>query len=110
MRLPNDPITVAVVLQVASPRNISDDQHVSLNSLGRSVQQLRDIAAIDDNWFLLSNYLSRAFGSKTATPIPGSSPLVIHTIPCVVFSRGILNVALAASLIGEIDDKKSGGP
>jgi hypothetical protein len=63
-----------------------------------------------DNWFLLSNYLSRAFGSKTATPIPGSSSLAIHTIPCVVFSREILNVALATSLIGEIDDKKSGGP
>ena len=40
----------------------------------------------------------------------GISPLVIHTIPSVVSSRGILKVVQATSLIEEIDDKKSGGP
>ncbi len=48
VRLPNDPISLAVVSQMASPGNASDDQDVSVRSRCRSVQQLRDIAAIDD--------------------------------------------------------------
>ncbi len=38
--------------QMAAPGNVSDDQHVSLRLLRRAIQQLRDTAAIDDNFGL----------------------------------------------------------
>src|ERR1039457_5377593 len=57
LRFPNDPIAFAVVPQMASPRAVSDDQDVSLRLLCRSVQQLRNIAAIDDDFGLRAHVL-----------------------------------------------------
>jgi hypothetical protein len=57
VRLPNDPIAFAVVPQMAAGGNVSDDQDVSLRLLCRSVQQLRDIAAIDDDFGLRAHVL-----------------------------------------------------
>ena len=67
MRLPNDPIAVAVVPQMASKMTVSDDQDVRLRLLSRSVQQLRDIAAIDDDFGLRAHVLLKLgdlFGGK----------------------------------------------
>ena len=61
LRRPNDPVAVAVVSQMAAPRNVSDNQDVSLRSLRRSVQQLRNIATIDDD-FGLSAYVLLKLG------------------------------------------------
>jgi len=57
VRLLNDPITFAIVPQMASARSVSDDQDISLRSLRRSVQQLRDIAAIDGDFGLRAHIL-----------------------------------------------------
>ena len=57
MRLPNDPVALAVVSQMASPGNVSDDQDVGFRLLRRPVQQLRDIAAIDDDFGLRAHVL-----------------------------------------------------
>ena len=68
VRRPNDPISFAVVPQMASPRNVSDDQNVGLGSLRRPIQQLRDIAAIDDDFGLRAYVLLKLgdlFGGET---------------------------------------------
>ena len=56
MRLPNDPITVAVVPQMATPGSVSDDQDVRLGLLRGPIQQLWDIAAIDDDFGLRARH------------------------------------------------------
>ena len=72
MRFPNDPIAFAVVPQMASPRAVSDDQDVSLCLLRRSVQRLRNIAAIDDDLGLRAHVLLKLgdlFGGEADDPL-----------------------------------------
>ena len=57
VRRPNNSIAVTVLSQMAANRIVSDDQDVSLSLFGRSVQQLRDIAVIDDDFGLRAHVL-----------------------------------------------------
>jgi len=57
VRFPNNPVAFAIVPQMAAPRNVSKDQNISLRLLCRPVQQLRDIAAIDDDFGLRAHFL-----------------------------------------------------
>jgi len=62
VRLPNDPIAVPVVPQVAANRTVSDDQEVTLGLLCSSVQQRMHIAAIND-YFCLGAHILLKLGN-----------------------------------------------
>jgi hypothetical protein len=84
---------------MAAPGNVSDNQYVSLGLLGRAVQQIRDIAAIDDNFGLRAYFplqLGDLFGGE-ADNLVLPRRVEISTLPVMWISVSVASTAAAIS-------------